>query len=87
MAKLIKVNGETATFTLPRKSGGRERLTAMQEAVGGYIEYVYINRGRDVLVVNEEGRLIGLPINPAASLLAGQAIVGDALLLAAREAS
>ena len=33
------------------------------------------------LVVNEEGRMMSLPDNPEASALAGQDIVGSAVLL------
>lgn len=35
--------------------------------------------GGMILVVDEEGRLAGKPLNPAASRIAGQPIVGDAL--------
>lgn len=37
-----------------------------------------------ILVVDEEGRLAGKPLNPAASRIAGQHIVGDALYCDAR---
>lgn len=36
-------------------------LAAMQEAVGGYIEAVYMNE--DVIIVNENGKILGLPPN------------------------
>ena len=80
VAQLIKSTGMVTTVTIPKK----DSLPVMQAAVGGLIEYVYIryNRKKTIMVVNEEGRLIGLPINPIASLIAGQTIVGDVLLLA-----
>jgi len=79
VAQLIKSTGMVTTVTIPKK----DSLPVMQAAVGGLIEYVYIryNRKKTIMVVNEEGRLIGLPINPIASLIAGQPIVGDVLLL------
>ena len=60
-------------------------LKALQEAVGGYIEVVHPEGlpPHFCMVVNEEGRLLGLPINTRASLLFGEAIVGDAVILKA----
>ncbi len=56
-------------------------LDELQAFVGGYIEAVYLQeRERRVLLVNEDGRAQGLPHNEAASILAGQPVVGDALL-------
>jgi len=79
VAQLIKSTGEVTTVTIPKK----DSLPIMQAAVGGLIEYVYIryNRKKTIMVVNEEGRLIGLPVNPIASLIAGQTLVGNVLLL------
>lgn len=37
-------------------------LAAMQEAIGGYIEVVYTKDG-DAILLNEEGKLLGLPPN------------------------
>lgn len=54
-------------------------FAAMQKAVGGYIEAVPA-RPEGTLLVNEEGRLMRLPINSAATRLAGQFIVGPAIL-------
>lgn len=53
-------------------------LATLQNAVGGYIEPVYLNEM--VMWVNEEGLLRGLPINLAATLMAGKQIVGDVVL-------
>ena len=80
VAQLIKTTGEVATVTIPRK----DSLTVMQSAVGGLIEYVRCryNGKKAEMVVNEEGRLIGLHVNPIASMIAGQTIDGDVLLLA-----
>jgi hypothetical protein len=62
-------------------------LEEAQKFVGGYVEVVSfvapLESGNHVaqLLVNEEGLLMGLPVNEEASRLAGQRIVGNALLL------
>jgi hypothetical protein len=56
-------------------------LEALQNAVGGYIETVRIRVDDAVMIVNEEGLLLGRPYNAAASGLAGQPIVGTALVV------
>jgi hypothetical protein len=53
--------------------------------VGGYIECIYLKDGK-VLVVNEDGKMLGLPENQkATSIIIEQGrydfIVGDALLI------
>ena len=54
-------------------------LATLQGLVGGLIEHV--PAGVNVhLWVNEEGRLLGLPVNRGASVLAGRLIVGTAVL-------
>lgn len=78
MPTLYKSNGEI--LQINRKHPFT--LAELQEYVGGYIELVQV--GDKYLVVNEEGRLMGLPINEYASKLVAQFgypfIVGDALL-------
>lgn len=78
MATLYKTSGEKVTISPRRK---RFSLTELQELVDGYIEYIYLED--HVLVVNEEGRLYGLPVNPGATQLVRQFgydfIVGDAV--------
>lgn len=76
MAKIIKADGmEIATMP---KNGKDFKLEELQPIVGGYIEIVYLpNR---FMVVNEEGKLMGLPINEKASIIAGETIVGDVLI-------
>jgi len=58
-------------------------LKQMQELVGGYVEFVYLND--KVLIVNEEGLLYGLPRNNQATEIAGHPIVGDAILCGINE--
>ena len=40
-------------------------LHSMQQAVGGYIQAVYPYEEAVVLICNEEGKLLGLPLNRA----------------------
>ena len=86
-AGLINCDPETRTLTLGE----------LQKLVGGPIEAVptMLSDGwaredgaRIVMIVNEEGRLLGLPHNEDASLMAAfgiGAIVGAALIMAAQE--
>ena len=73
----LKIWTDGSTTPLPDAD-----LATLQAAVGGYIEMVFAGPGLvdQVLVVNEEGLLQGLDLNPTASTLAGQPIVGDAVL-------
>ena len=60
-------------------------LEELQSIVGGYIEIVHLDDDEFIMVVNEEGRLLGLPSNHDASSIAWQPIVGTALLCRANE--
>jgi hypothetical protein len=72
-----------------KSDGSKERdinistLKKLQEIVGGYVEFIYLKE--KVLVVNEEGLLFGLPRNNQATEIAGQPIVGDAILCGINE--
>jgi len=76
----IKVDG-TTEVTFPRVI---PTLKEMQAMVDGYIEPV---RGikcighTGVMVANEEGLLLNLPINRKASAIAEHSIVGDVFIL------
>ena len=76
-------------------------LEAMQKMVGGYIQQIRLAKPvvvgdirYVVLICNEEGKLSGLPFNAIAtriakldnSIMIGDVIVGDAILLTAQEA-
>ncbi len=56
-------------------------LEALQKQVGGYIETVTLVQEEAVMIVNEEGMLLGYGINPVASLIAGTKIVGPVLIV------
>lgn len=65
--------------------GKKPKLSELQECVGGYIECIYLKDGK-VLLVNEEGKILGLPKNEyATSIMIDQGrydfIVGDVLLI------
>lgn len=78
MAILITTGGEKTELVKPNT---HEKLTVMQQLVGGLIEVVYgLPEGR-VMIVNEEGRLHGLPVNHTASAWADGKILGNVIIL------
>lgn len=76
MAYILKVDG-----TIIENCG--TSLSELQEAVGGYIQLVSTKEGNQ-MVINEEGKINGLPINAAATKMYqyGQydLIVGDVVI-------
>jgi len=83
MAKIIKTNGEQIEVT--PKNGKDFKLEELQEIVGGYIEVVWFPNDK-IMVINEEGKLLNLPINETATKIYFDAfsyndvIVGDVLI-------
>ena len=83
MAQIIKTNGERVE-TSP-KNGKDFKLEELQEIVNGWIEIVWLPNDM-VLIVNEDGKPLDLPINQEATKIYQDAfgfndvIVGDALL-------
>lgn len=79
-AKLIKADGKI-TEVVP-KNGTDFQLDELNEFVGGYIEIIRPPTKPDCLmVINEEGKLKGLPFNAKATALwLHDMIVGNALL-------
>lgn len=61
---------------------GQPTLEELQHQVDGYIEYIRLPPGNShkKMVANEEGQLLGLPVNEKASQIAGQMIVGDVVV-------
>ena len=85
MAKWIKTSGEVIEV-YPKNDGEVFSLEELKEFVGGYIECVFLNDNQ-VLVLNEDGKLINLPYNHIATEVYNIAlqpnrdvIVGDTLL-------
>ena len=60
-------------------------LADLQQVVGGYIETVTLPRTGLVIIVNEEGRLLDLPVNGVLNIgsLTGQLLVGTVLVVRA----
>ncbi len=76
-AKIIKANGLIRDIT---PAGDTFTLAELKEIVGGYIELVWLPHGM-VLVVNEDGKMNGLPVNVVATeLYKADVLVGDVLL-------
>lgn len=78
MATLIKTDGSVV------EDYDVSSLEKLQEAVGGYIEIVTIDREM-CLIVNEEGLLMGLDQNVWASMVASRLIVGDVIYMKRNE--
>ena len=66
MTKDIKLN--ECEFKIIKDSKDEPNLKEAQEFVGGYVEGITFPNG-DYLIINEEGKLIGLPLNEQASKL------------------
>lgn len=82
-AKIIKADGTEEDFTFEGEFPG---LEAMQKAVGGYIEVIAIGESK-VMVLNEEGKLEGLPENDKATTMTRgilspfDVVVGDVIIM------
>ena len=63
-----QINTKQSEFLLIDDEKNTPDLKGAQEFVGGYVECITFPNG-DVLIVNEEGKLRGLPLNPEATLL------------------
>ena len=63
-----KVNTDAVEFKIIDDVKDEPGLKSAQEFVGGYIECITFPNG-DVLIVNEEGKLMQLPLNPEATAL------------------
>jgi hypothetical protein len=73
VTKKISIDG---TITeLPDK-----KYETLRQAVEGYIERVYLGKGK-ALIVNEEGLLEKLPLNVKASKLVGFQVVGNVVII------
>ena len=81
-AKLYKADG-TILEVVPA-NGTDFQLDELQSMVDGYIEIVPASNGK-IMVIDEEGKLKGKPVNDAATIIFMQAgfydtIVGDVLV-------
>jgi len=76
MTKEIK---NTAKLQIIENSKHEPNLEAAQEFVGGMVEGITFPNG-DYLIINEEGKLIGLPINKEATKLWRETFTKDKYL-------
>ncbi len=65
---MTKVNTQTAEFKLITDKKDEPDYKAVSKFVGGMVEVVSFPNG-DLLLLNEEGKLMGLPLNEKASKL------------------
>ena len=63
-----EINTKASEFKIIDDPKDEPSLKEAQKFVGGYIEGITLPNG-DYLVVNENGKLIGLPLNPEATAL------------------
>ena len=61
-------NTEVSEFKIIDDEKNTPTLKEAQDFVGGYVECITWPNG-DLLIVNEEGKLMGLPLNPEATML------------------
>ena len=85
MAKWIKADGNVVEVS-PKNAGKCFTLEELKCFVGGWIECIHVSP-KQVIVINEEGKLMNLPYNAVATEAFRMAfqptddcIVGDALL-------
>lgn len=74
-------NGTMYRIDVSENANDAKVLDQVQRGVGGYVEQVHVpGMPGLVLLCDEDGRAKGLPINPAASAIAGRPIVGNVVL-------
>lgn len=78
MATLLKSDGTQV------QNVSISTLEKMQRLVGGYIEFVYIEDGK-ILVVNEDALFEDLPYNEQASAMCDAILFGDVILTSDQE--
>ena len=63
-----KINTTAQEFKIIEDNKDEPNLKTAQDFVGGHVECITFPNG-DVLIVNEEGKLMGLPLNPEGTAL------------------
>ena len=64
----MELNTTAPEFKIIEDTKDEPTLESAQEFVGGYVEGISFPNG-DYLIVNEEGKLMGLPLNPEGTAL------------------
>jgi len=75
MARLIKTDG-TEEIVLP--AGPKWTFKELQKHVGGYIEYMP-SVGKLRMIMDEDGRMKGKPVNAKATKIVTECLTGRAL--------
>jgi hypothetical protein len=76
-ALFIPATGEPRTITLPKENAH----TVIHDLIGGWFDCVSLAHGAVTMYVHDEGLLIGLEPNVTATVLYGNPIAGDVLLV------
>ena len=63
-----EINTKASEFKIITDQKDEPNLKAAQKFVGGYVEGITFPNG-DYLIINEEGKLMQLPLNPEATTL------------------
>lgn len=76
-ALFIPATGEPRTITLPKENAH----TVIHDLIGGWFDCASLAQGAVTMYVHDEGLLIGLEPNVTATVLYGNPIAGDVLLV------
>ena len=68
MKKKNTLSTDANEFVIIDDKKNEPTLKAAQDFVGGYVEGITFPNG-DYLIINEEGKLMGLPLNPEATAI------------------
>ncbi len=68
MTKKVEINTKASEFKIITDQKDEPNLKEAQKFVGGYVEGITFPNG-DYLIINEEGKLRQLPLNPEATAL------------------
>ena len=79
MKDAMKIAADGTSQTVA-PAGKKFTLEEMQGHVGGYIAPIPLP-GKRIMLVDEDGMPKGLPVNPTATEIAGQRIVGPVLVM------
>ena len=71
-----KINTNETEFKIIKDKKDEPDLQSAQLFVGGYVECIQFPNG-DLLLLNEEGKLMGLPVNEKASKLWSETFTKD----------
>ena len=76
----MELNTKQSEFKIITDSKDEPTLKSAQEFVGGMVQGIEFPNG-DYMIMNEEGKLMGLPLNPEATTLWRATFTEDKYLL------